>query len=312
MERINFFLAEGKRIIFNRQTAVLVGTLLIMIRQWIYSIILRGRWWQAVTSWFERRQQLKAWVSSKHAGVVQCALYSLSGYRVEKRTLFEEHIISLLYQNKAAGQQMIQAAKLCSKDLPFVTQHLDLTHPLLNALLNRLSSLVAADHIKVESSALYQPIWYVFAILGYSPSLGFNDTTNSLGGSSETKKDDSVDRRSSKIRVVVVREEVLQNLKVDDTIFSNNDDAKSMLISERHQFRLDILKKMKIMYEAQQDSTITSVVDRIAGTMTSRHLMRVQMGYTLKASGISHLNMNLNTPGRVDNYDSPMMFSPRR
>jgi hypothetical protein len=85
-----------------------------------------------------------------------------------------------------------------------------------------------------------------------------------------------------------------------------------MLISERHQFRLDILKKMKIMYEAQQDSTITSVVDRIAGTMTSRHLMRVQMGYTLKASGISHLNMNLNTPGRVDNYDSPMMFSPRR
>ena len=360
-QRLRSLLVWVKRMTFNRTSAVLVGTALIMVRQTIYSIILRGKWWNAVTTWFERRKQLSEWQSSKHSSVVQGALYSLSSNnRIDKRTLFEEDITSLLYHNKAAGQQMIRAAKLCSRDMPFVTQHLDLTHPLLNAILNKLSSLVASDHLKYESSGLYEPVWYVFGILGYSPSLGFNNgnrNTSSVTGSAKkmvVPQENMVDRRSSKLRVVVVREDMLQRVTTDhdsndvDSIGSvddvggvggvdDTDDNKSNLhpqkigsmISERHRFRMDILKRMKKMYDTQQDCNITSVMDRIAGSVSRRHLLRVQIGYRLLRNNNtnslyqqSNYQSNLAKPlpfysplpqsDTIDNHDSPMMFSPRR
>ena len=352
-QRIRSLLVWMQRMTFNRTSAVLVGTALIMVRQTIYSIILRGKWWNAVTTWFERRKQLSEWQSSKHSSVVQGALYSLSSNnRVDKRTLFEEDITSLLYHNKAAGQQMIRAAKLCSRDMPFVTQHLDLTHPLLNAILNKLSSLVASDHLKYESSGLYEPVWYVFGILGYSPSLGFNNGgRNSRQHTSKTvvPQENMVDRRSSKLRVVVVREDMLQRVTTDDNDSNDVDSVNSVddvddiddnksnwhpkkigsMTSERHRFRMDILKRMKKMYETQQDCNIKSVMDRIAGSVSRRHLLRVQIGYRLLRNSNtnslyheSNYQSNLAKPlpfysplqqsDTIDNHDSPMMFSPRR
>jgi hypothetical protein len=343
----------------NRRAAIITMYLVYLLRTTVYSMILRGKWWNAVTTWYDRRKQLAAWYSSEHSSVVQGALYNVCKTRVNKRTLFEDDITTLLYNNKAAARQMIQASKLCSRELPFVTQHLDLTHPLLNTLLNKLSSLVAATHLECDaSSGALEPIWYVFAVLGYSPSLGFNesevsaataaardDATDETKTSLESKVAGSesseprssrgaqvvrstrvsssslsvnsyVDRRSTKLRVVVVREDVLQNLSEDHA-------AMECMVSERHRFRMDSLRRMKHMYAEQQDSKLTSVVDRIAGSMSRRHLMRVQIGYKrISQSPPTYLQSpswrGIAQSSVYDDFndengqDSPAMFSPRR
>jgi len=358
------FTAWFRATFLNRRAAIISMYLVYLLRTTVYSMILRGKWWSAVTTWYDRRKQLEAWYSSKHSSVVQGALYSVCKTRVNKRTLFEDDITTLLYNNKAAARQMIQASKLCSRELPFVTQHLDLTRPLLNTLLNKLSSLVAANHLECDSSmGTLEPIWYVFAVLGYSPSLGFNgsegvaEATGAADGttsetaleskaaaegkessslrsqgaaqvqrrtrvaSSASSASSAVDRRSTKLRVVVVREDVLQNLSEDHSTLES-------MVSERHRFRMDSLKRMKKMYAEQQDSKLTSVVDRIAGSTSRRHLMRVQIGYkrisqsppTAAAAylqspswrGIAQSSVVHDDFNDDNGQDSPAMFSPRR
>jgi hypothetical protein len=308
-ETLSMFAQRMRRLIFNRRSAIVVASLLYMLRTTIFNIIVRGKWVNDLTTYFERRKQLADFQSSEHSSVVQAALYSVSKDRVNKRTLFEEHIVQLLYSNKAAGRAMIRATKLCSRELPFVTQHLDMTHPLLNTVLNKLSSLAAHDHLEYESSGRagvmdgWEPVWYVFGVLGYSPSLGFDEST----GSDEPKTSANLcDRRSTKLRVIIVREDVLQNLS----------EKNVTMVSERHKFRMNSLIRMKAMYAAQQDSNISSVVDRMAGSISRRHLMRVQIGY--RKTSPSNL-YRLQSPHPMESammqqedLDSPAMFSPRR
>ena len=139
--------------------------------------------------------------------------------------------------------------------------------------------------------------------------------------SSASSASSAVDRRSTKLRVVVVREDVLQNLSEDHSTLES-------MVSERHRFRMDSLKRMKKMYAEQQDSKLTSVVDRIAGSTSRRHLMRVQIGYkrisqsppTAAAAylqspswrGIAQSSVVHDDFNDDNGQDSPAMFSPRR
>ena len=329
-------LSRFKRLLFNRQSAFLVASLLYMLRTTLFNLIVKGKWVNDITTYFERKKQLQKFTSSDHSNVVQAALYSVSGDRVNKRTLFEQHIVNLLYENKAAGTQMVQATKLCSKDLPFVTQHLNQTHSFLNTVLNKLSSLTASDHIEYDAlvdkkSEEWKPVWYVFGVLGYSPSLGFSNASD-INTEGNTKEEGTrarmssvasltpsmCDRRSTKLRVVVVREDVLLNLDVNEYV-------NTTMISERHTFRMDSLIRMKAMYARQQDFNITSVVDKMCGSISTRHLMRVQMGYTKtkKKETTEKVNIyaeRLQSPSahflsqipNQEDQDSPAMFSPRR
>ena len=81
-----------------------------------------------------------------------------------------------------------------------------MAHPLLNAILNRLSSIAAVQHIEAESlvgeltgnggeqTARIEPVWFVFAVIGYSPSEGFHVECGShaeakVEGNGDSKKD---------------------------------------------------------------------------------------------------------------------------
>ena len=331
-----------RRLFYNRTAAILFGSLLYTIRGTLWVALLRGKWLSWVWSFLRQRRQLQQFENAIFKDRVQAAIYvPKEDGRVAKRTLFEDSLVSVLYGNTPAATSMRRATQRCTQQRPFLTQHLRLTHPLLNAVLNRLSSLSAVEHIKAESMAELpddmEPIWFVFAVVGYSPSEGFRvgnqpEDKNALDSSGDktfkdrvqaaiyVPKEDGrvaiIDRRSSKVRVFVVREDRLKSMSEEPAGSKQNNTS-----SERHAFRRSILLHMKSLYNQQFEDE--------AGLQT-RHLLRVQMGYryTKKVSSKSRITVSSllrqspqsksrgqshSVKGTSSNEDgTPKMFTPRR
>ena len=328
-----------RRVLYNRTAAFVVGSLLYTLRSSVLAIILRGKWWSFLWSFLKKRESLKRWKASDFNDRVQAALYvPCPGGRIEKRTLFEDSLASVLYGNSAAASSMRRAAKRCSRQHPFLTEHIKLTHPLLNAVLNKLSSLAAASHLAAESETgcdrrPLMPVWYVFAIIGYSPSEGFRDNDVETGGRSTGSRSNMstaaasqpIDRRSSKLRVVCVREDRLRSLSNAESgngvravgggggnLSSGSGGAASRdaQLSERHALRRDILRRMASLYKQQHAHSNDSMPAR-------RHLLRVQLGYTSPTAAAAAAPRHMLTPGHVrddasSKVPSPAMFTPRR
>ena len=148
-----------RKIVYNRTAAVVVGSLLYTIRGSLWVALLRGKWVGWAWNRLQRRRQLRNFEESNFDNRAQAALYIpkqfVNGFphRVAKRTLFEDSLVNLLYGNMPAANAMRRATRRCTQARPFLTQHVgsNTAHPLLNAVLNRLSSLAALQHIKAES-----------------------------------------------------------------------------------------------------------------------------------------------------------------
>ena len=335
-----------RKIMYNRTAAVVVGSLLYTIRGTLWVALLRGKWVGWAWSRLQRRRQLRNFEESNFDNRAQAALYiprqfvNGSPHRVAKRTLFEDSLVNLLYGNMPAANAMRRATRRCTQAMPFLTQHVgrNTAHPLLNAVLNRLSSLAALQHLKAENvirdwgevgaekRAGIEPVWFVFAVIGYSPSNGFRvasaeasslDDTNSreVGNTEMQKQKNSpvIDRRSSKVRVVVVREDRLQSLR--KLSCRSQQSYLTQPHSERHAFRSEILLRMKSLYEEQLLNE---------DCMAPRHLLRVQMGYrrvdTLQPhNDVKKYKNALLSPhllgtrvSKGEDGDTPKMFTPRR
>jgi hypothetical protein len=345
-----------RKVVYNRTAAVVVGSLLYTLRGTLWVALLRGKWVGWAWNRLQRRRQLRNFEESNFDNRAQAALYipkqcaNGSPHRVAKRTLFEESLVNLLYGNTPAASVMRRATRRCTQAKPFLTQHVEknAAHPLLNAVLNRLSSLAAVQHIKAESvvgeeeeegeemgagAAGIEPVWFVFAVIGYSPSEGFraaSGETVSFGGINNhegsgvrlPKTAAVIDRRSSKVRVVVVREDRLRSL--NEISHGDQQSEPTQAHSERHAFRSNILLHMKALYNEQlmnEDGT------------APRHLLRVQMGYRRVGTLQPRSNKNprialLQSPhlrgapkghnplsakmAKNEDGNTPKMFTPRR
>ena len=110
------------------------------------------------------------WKERHFTNIVQGALYSpdVENRRVEKRTLFESSLASLLHENEAAVDKVKKAAEATTKECPVLTYFLpteDKWH-VLNAALNTVSSVHAAFHMQADvwpEGWTYE--WYVVAML---------------------------------------------------------------------------------------------------------------------------------------------------
>mmetsp|Transcript_11713 Transcript_11713/g.21354 ORF Transcript_11713/g.21354 Transcript_11713/m.21354 type:complete len:295 (-) Transcript_11713:3919-4803(-) len=117
--------------------------------------------------------------------------------RIEKRTLMEVDLESSIGNgNKASIKLYCAAAKKCTREHPFLTEHLDQRerYQVLHSVLNVISSLTGPGHIAQDICAESTcGAWYVFGLVGQSLL--------------EPKR---LEARNSKIRALLVKESTLK------------------------------------------------------------------------------------------------------
>jgi len=104
---------------------------------------------------------------------IQVSLLTIAPGRVDKRTLFEGNLKEAVMNGSMLAEAMcLDAAKKCSADAPFLTQHMESRerYLLLNNCLNLVSSLSPQGHLACEIGAPYTGSWFLFAVTGYKTS----------------------------------------------------------------------------------------------------------------------------------------------
>lgn len=112
--------------------------------------------------------ELRKWRRQIFLDRVQCVLFSADfpAGRVEKRTMFEVDLPSVLGGNHAAAKEVRNAAALCTPEKPFLTQHLAAweRYHVLNAVLNTVSCQYSSGHLIADLGGSFVSDWYAFAI----------------------------------------------------------------------------------------------------------------------------------------------------
>lgn len=204
---------------------------------------------------------------------VQAVLFSASprqveSGRVEKRTMFEVDLRNVLNGNEAAAEEVRIAASKCTKQKPFITQHLAPSerYHVLNAVLNCVSCQYSSGHLIADLGGNYISDWYAFAITAESvdavsdaslpnfvPSLirkpNINDDKNAIE-----------DTRTKKLRIILVKESILQSISDNHSLY-----VEFHGVSGRHDHRWKMLHHMGEMLLRQ------------ALDGSNRHILRVML-----------------------------------
>ena len=216
--------------------------------------------------------QLRKWRRQIFLDRVQAVLFSaeaktMQAGRIEKRTMFEVDLPSVLGGNEAAAIEVRNAAEKCTVDKPFLTQHLEPweRYHVLNAVLNVVSCQYSAGHLIADLGGSYVSDWYAFAVTAEAVSdnpwaeLLFNKVK---GPASPTKTKqgtkNAIDEKTKKLRVILVKESTLQALGHDQ-------EEDFHAASGRHDHRLKLLRSMsELMVKQALDGS-------------DRHILRVML-----------------------------------
>jgi len=212
---------------------------------------------------YQRYKERNAWREKNFLTVTQGALYSVpdsqSG-RLEKRTLFECDLRSLLLHNDTAVKKVLEAASVTKADDPLLVANIpqeDRWH-LLNAVLNKLSSLYPDGHIYADMQFPVLQAWYLFTLV-------FERYNEASSGRSfcHQPADATADVRSTKIRVFVVAEDTVRALLRGDL------EAPRTFQNRRHEMRWRTLQHVAQRYKEQQNGGM-QVLLRLHITLPNR------------------------------------------
>ena len=288
--RVNFFnpffwlvnpkINDWVNIIRNLLSNKVVIFLLGILGQWIANKYYH---WSSLRKW---RQQI-------FLDRVQAVLFSASprqveSGRVEKRTMFEVDLTNVLNGNEAAAEEVRIAASKCTKQKPFITQHLEPSerYHVLNAVLNCVSCQYSSGHLIADLGGNYISDWYAFAITAESvdtiSDASLPNFVPSLlrRNNSKTKNNHIEDTRTKKLRIILVKESILQSISDNHSLY-----VEFHGVSGRHDHRWKMLHHMGEMLLRQ------------ALDGSNRHILRVMLSVP-SASGESQTNRSksMSTP----------------
>eukprot|EP00949_MAST-11_sp_MAST-11-sp1_P004093 g4093.t1 len=250
---------------------------------------------------------MKRWQRRRFLNLIQVVLYSPqeSLARVEKRTLFEVDLQAILYHNKAAAHLLRRAAEKCSASAPFITEHLPLAerYQVLNAVLNRVSSEFSNGFVLSDLGGATRGGWYVFGLI-----------------SNVVKNSHKVgDVRTTKLRVVLVREEILQApVSGQDGYLPPLGDLSD---NDRHGLRWSTINSMRQAYRRQQEApherNLLRVFLCVPSSVDLGRAPAARNNTPLTPSRRAILYKPPQTLGNVltndaESKDSPAMFTPKR
>ena len=262
--RVNDWVQILTNLLNNKVTIFLLG----IFGQWLLD---RYYHWSSLRKW---RQQV-------FLDRVQAVLFSASprqveSGRVEKRTMFEVDLTNVLNGNEAAAEEVRIAASKCTKDKPFITQHLAASerYHVLNAVLNCVSCQYSSGHLIADLGGSYVSDWYAFAItaetVGTTTDSSLPDFVPSLLRRKNVKnaKKTIEDTRTKKLRIILVKESILQSISDNHALY-----VEFHGVSGRHDHRWKMLHRMGEMLLRQ------------ALDGSNRHILRVMLSVPSASMG---------------------------
>eukprot|EP00944_MAST-04C_sp_MAST-4C-sp1_P005923 g5923.t1 len=288
--RVNFFnpffwlvnpkINDWVNIIRNLLSNKVVIFLLGILGQWIANKYYH---WSSLRKW---RQQI-------FLDRVQAVLFSASprqveSGRVEKRTMFEVDLTNVLNGNEAAAEEVRIAASKCTKQKPFITQHLEPSerYHVLNAVLNCVSCQYSSGHLIADLGGNYISDWYAFAITAESvDTISGASLPNFVPSllrrrNSKNKNNPIEDTRTKKLRIILVKESILQSISDNHSLY-----VEFHGVSGRHDHRWKMLHHMGEMLLRQ------------ALDGSNRHILRVMLSVpSVSGESQTHRSKTMSTP----------------
>jgi len=186
------------------------------------------------------------WMSKQFLTCAQAALFSVPDNktgRLEKRTLFECDLRSLLLYNDTAMKKVIAAAHKTHENEPILMGFLPLEDRwhILNAVLNKISSIFALGYLSLDMHLPVRQAWYLFTLVceRYEAATGRSFCHKRI-------RAESGDVQSIKIRVFVVAEATVGALLRGDI------QEPVEFQNKRHEMRWRTLRRVAEGYQNQQ------------------------------------------------------------
>lgn len=263
--RVNDWVKIITNLLSNKVTIFLLG----ILGQWFLD---RYSHWASLRKW---RQQI--FLDRVQAVLFSASPRQIESGRVEKRTMFEVDLTNVLNGNEAAAEEVRIAASKCTKDEPFITQHLAPSerYHVLNAVLNCVSCQYSSGHLIADLGGSYVSDWYAFAItaevVGATNDSSLPNFVPSLlrGKTPKNNKNKTLeDTRTKKLRIILVKESILQSISDNHALY-----VEFRGVSGRHDHRWKMLHRMGEMLLRQ------------ALDGSNRHILRVMLSVPSSSVG---------------------------